>query len=73
MTRKPAATTLVRMPQVIGLTGLSRSTILRRVRAGTFPAPAQLGRRTVAWSTAEVQQWIAQQLAARRPSTHVKG
>ena len=42
------------------LTGLSRSTITRRVRAGEFPAPVNLGsQRRVAFIADEVDAWLA--------------
>jgi prophage regulatory protein len=47
-------------------TGLSRSTIYRRVAEGTFPKPVNLGGRTVGWIAAEIQDWLARQIAASR-------
>ena len=40
---------MLRFIDVIELTGLSRTTIWRRVRAGTFPAPKKLGANSVGW------------------------
>ena len=34
---------MLRPREVMARTGLSRTTLWRRVRAGTFPAPTQLG------------------------------
>lgn len=56
--------TLLRRPQVEAMTGLSRSTIYDRVRAGTFPAPISLGARAVAWVEAEVCAWISGRIEA---------
>lgn len=53
----PAA--LLRLPAVMAITGLSRSSLYSAQRAGTFPQSRQLTRRCVAWSSAEVQAWIA--------------
>ena len=36
---------------------LSRSTVYRRVRAGTFPAPIQTSERRIAWLFDEVIAW----------------
>ena len=36
---------------------LSRSTVYRRVRAGTFPAPIQTSERRIAWLIDEVIAW----------------
>jgi len=37
--------------------GLDRSTIYRRVKAGTFPAPVQIGPRRVAWTEDSIVEW----------------
>lgn len=49
---------LLRIQSVISQTGLSRSTIDRRIAAGLFPKPVQLGVRSVAWRAAEVDAWV---------------
>ncbi|WP_109580593.1 helix-turn-helix transcriptional regulator [Cupriavidus plantarum] len=46
---------------------LSRCVIYARIQAGTFPSPIKLGK-TSTWVEAEVQQWIAAQIAASRGS-----
>ena len=38
-------------------TGTSRVQLWRRVRAGTFPAPIELGPNSVAWFKAEIDAW----------------
>ncbi len=54
---------IVRLPEVIHLTGLSKSNLYRRVKAGTFPAPHGLGgtgfRPAVGWHLWEISAWIA--------------
>ena len=49
---------LLRMADVIEKTGLSRSTILRREKAGTFPAPKAVSEGVVAWLESEIDEWI---------------
>ncbi|EQD26471.1 Prophage CP4-57 regulatory [mine drainage metagenome] len=56
---------LLRLADVSAKTGLARSTIHDAIRAGTFPRPVPLGSRTVAWSSAEIEQWISARIAAR--------
>ncbi len=46
-------------PEVMARTGLSRVTIWRRVRAGTFPAPIQLGENSIGWPASEITAWLA--------------
>jgi prophage regulatory protein len=58
---------LLRLPTVMERTGLRRSTIYELVQKGAFPAPVNLGPRTVAWPSNEVDTWIVQRLAGPRP------
>ncbi len=37
---------------------LSRSTIYRKMRDGTFPLPLKIGARAVRWSEAEITEWV---------------
>lgn len=46
----------LRLPKVKALTGLSKSSLYELIRAKSFPAPVQLGPRTVAWVSCEVRQ-----------------
>ena len=50
--------TILRLPQVVALTGLSRSTIYRRVAHGEFPAQVQISERAVGWREDEVVEWV---------------
>ena len=59
-------TTLLRLAQVKARTGLSRSTIYLRIRAGEFPAQVSLGARAVGWLEAEIERWIATQVERSR-------
>ena len=49
---------MLRAPEVMTRTGLSRVTIWRRVRAGTFPAPVELGVNSVGWPASEITAWL---------------
>mgnify|MGYP001451785733 CR=1 FL=1 len=54
---------LLRLPRVLAMTGLSRSSLFRLVAAGRFPRPVPLaGTAAKAWSSAAVNQWVEQQL-----------
>ncbi|WP_036518945.1 helix-turn-helix transcriptional regulator [Nitrincola sp. A-D6] len=63
---------LLRLPAVINATGLSRSSLYRKIDAGSFPKSIRISQRSVAWSEEEVQQWIQQRFNERelpqRPS-----
>jgi prophage regulatory protein len=47
----------IRLPAVIAATGLSRTTIYEKVKAGTFPAPIPIGPRAVAWDAGAIAAW----------------
>ncbi len=55
-----------RLPQVIEIVGLRRSTIYAKVATGEFPRPVRLGRRSVGWLASDVQDWITRQIASSR-------
>ncbi len=57
---------IIRFHQVQARTGLSRSTIYRRLAGGSFPRPLSLGARAVGWIESEVDEWIRQRIAASR-------
>lgn len=60
---------LLRLPEVIGRTGLSRSTIYRLASLGEFPKGIKLTERTTAWCAAELGLWIATRRAVRDGQT----
>lgn len=56
---------ILRLPEVIARTGLSRPTVYRYVARRLFPAPVPLGRRAVGWLESEINEWMMQRAAAR--------
>lgn len=54
----------LRLPEVMSLTGLSRSSVYLAVNRGTFPAPVKLGARAIGWSASAVETWLSQRLAS---------
>ncbi len=49
---------MLRFADVIECTGLSRTTIWRRIKAGTFPAPLALGENSVGFPEHTITEWI---------------
>jgi prophage regulatory protein len=49
---------LMRLPTVIAVTGLPKSTIYRKISENSFPKQYPLGPKTVAWLEHEIQKWI---------------
>ena len=48
---------LIRLPEALAATGLTRSNLYRWISRGSFPRPIKFGR-VSAWSEHEVQAWI---------------
>jgi prophage regulatory protein len=57
---------IIRLHQTIEKTGLSRSTIYNLIKSGNFPQQIQLSTRTMGFLESEVDQWIADRVAASR-------
>ena len=49
---------ILRLPEVMRLTGLSKATIHRRYRNGTFPTPVRLGQQSIGWWYSEIRKWL---------------
>jgi prophage regulatory protein len=62
---RPIAT-ILRMTKVKARTGLSRSTIYLKIKAGAFPAQVSLGPRAVGWLEDDIERWIAMQVERSR-------
>ena len=58
--------TFLRMPMVVRLTGLGRSTIYRLIAENKFPGPVRVGDRAVAWRRTDLDRWSD----GRLPPTH---
>lgn len=56
---------VVRLTEVLKLTGLSRATVYRLERVGTFPKRRKLTENTVGWDEAEVLAWNASRPRAK--------
>lgn len=54
-------TGFLRQPQVLVFVPISRSTLWRRIQAGTFPGPVKLSARVTAWRAEDLRSWIAEQ------------
>src|ERR1035437_759016 len=66
-TRTMPAPIFLRLAQLPAYVGLSRSSIYARIKARQFPAPIPLGgAHIVAFATAEVDAWAAEQIRSAR-------
>ena len=61
----------IRLPEVMHLCGLSRSTIYDLISREAFPKQISLGGKNVAWAQSEITGWMADRIAERnRGLTH---
>lgn len=51
-------TQIVRLPEVMAIVSLGRTSIHRGVKSGWFPAPIKLTQRAIGWRRADVIAWI---------------
>lgn len=49
---------LIRLDQVLRITGLSKSSIYLFIKNSSFPKPIKIGKRAVAWKSSQIQNWI---------------
>ncbi len=57
--------TILRLPNIKTITGLSRSTIYLRIAQGVFTKPVSLGGRAVGWPAHEVEALTAARIAGK--------
>ena len=55
---------LLRLPMVMRITGLARSTIYKLISQNQFPVPIKLSKRAVAWLQSEVESWVSSRVRA---------
>lgn len=57
---------ILRLPEVMKIIGLRRSTIYRKISEGSFPRPIPLGERAVGWIESDIQEWIDKKIKSLR-------
>ena len=50
---------ILRIKTVLDRTGLTRSTLYRKIDAGTFPGQIKLSTRCVGWRESSVAKWLS--------------
>ena len=62
---KNMSQTILRLPDVMARTGLSRSTVYRKIAEGTFPRQLPISVHGAGWHESAVDRWIANPAAYR--------
>ena len=57
---------ILRLPEVIRQTGLSRSSIYLRITNKEFPKPISLGGRAVGWLQEDIDSWVVYKIETSR-------
>ncbi len=55
----PAPERIIRLKTVLARTGLSRSTLYRKIAEGTFPVQLKISIHGTGWHESAVDRWIA--------------
>jgi len=63
--RMPEPEKILRVRTVLERTGLSRSTLYRKMREGTFPNQVQLSEHCCGWRESAISRWIADPMSYR--------
>lgn len=61
----PAPERIIRLKTVLDRTGLSRSTIYRKMAEGTFPPQLKIGVHGAGWHESAIDRWVANPAAYR--------
>lgn len=57
---------LIRLPQVLKMVPVSKTTWYAMVKANEAPKPVDLGARAVAWVKEDIEKWIEDKVAATK-------
>ena len=61
---------ILRLPDVIKLTGLKRSSIYAYEKSGNFPNRITISSRCVGWISEEINAWISDRIQNSRKTTN---
>lgn len=66
----PMTERFLKLPEVLHLCGLSRSTLYELIARNAFPAQLSLGGKSVAWLQSEITAWMAERIAERNQGSN---
>ncbi len=64
---------IVRLNTVLARTGLSRSTIYRKIAEGTFPAQLRISVNGAGWRESDIDRWVANPVAGGQRKRSMTG
>ena len=57
---------ILRLRAVLERTGLSRSTLYRKIERGTFPRQVRISERCIGWRESELERWLRNPISKSR-------
>lgn len=54
----PDTDRIIRLKELIKITGVSKSHIYRSVESGSLPSPFRIGKRAVGWRLSAINAWL---------------
>ncbi len=64
---------LIRLKEVLAITGLCRSSVYNNMKEGNFPVSVSIGASSVAWVESEVRSWVDSKIAERNHRVNKEG
>ena len=61
----PEPDRIIRLKTVLSRTGLSRSTIYRKINEGTFPTQIRISINGAGWRESDINRWVADPVSWR--------
>lgn len=55
---EPELDRIIRLPELLRITGLSTASVYRQMAEGLFPRPVRLGKNAVGWRSSSVLSWL---------------
>ena len=49
---------LIRIEEVLAITGISKSVIYEMIKRGEFPRQRRIGQRSVGWHQSDIDDWL---------------
>ncbi len=62
----PNGLSLIRLPKLLQRVPKSKAWIYQSIKEGSFPAPINIGARSVAWVESEIDDWIKARIQSSR-------
>ncbi|MEG0968943.1 helix-turn-helix transcriptional regulator [Pseudomonas sp. NUPR-001] len=60
----------LRIEEVVHIIGISRNTVYRRIKEGTFPKQVRIGPNSVAWRQSDISVWMSSLTPSNDQSVH---